>query len=153
MPTDVMDCAVGATTGELAPKRIYFLGGLDGSNYAHRQNDVYDPEEDVWSIGTPMPTPRFGLGATVVNDEIFAIGGKTGDTYLAVNEKYTPIGYIPEFPSWLLPIFLVATLFVLVFKKRTHCQVKATDNFQKCSHGEVLSCGCGLLKFKVRVSI
>ena len=47
---------------------------------------------------------------------------------VGATESYTIIveqdlDSIPEFPSWLvIPIFLAATLFVIVFKKRFFCQ-------------------------------
>jgi N-acetylneuraminic acid mutarotase len=111
--------AAGATTGVLAPKRIYVFGGNNGSNIAVNFTQVYDPETDTWTTGTSMPTPRWALGVTVVNDELYAIGGYDGETHLSVNEKYTPIGYIPEFPAWIiLPLFLVVTLFAVIIRKK-----------------------------------
>jgi len=65
--------------------------------------------------------PRWSLGVAVVNDELYVIGGKTeeGYSFSAVNEKYTPIGYVPEFPSWIiLPLFFVATLVGVVVKRK-----------------------------------
>ena len=115
-------------TGLLAPKRIYVFGGT--LNYYFRYgfssaldlNQVYDPETDMWTIGTPMPTSRGKFGVAVVNDEIYAIGGHNSTEWVNVvsaNEKYTPIGYIPEFPSWIiLPIFVTATLSALIIKKK-----------------------------------
>jgi len=121
IPTNISLGAAGATTGAMAPTRIYVIGGFTSFDYdAISLNYVYDPEGDVWSMGTSMSTPRYSLGVAVVNDTLYAIGGKSGDNYLTVNEKYTPLGYIPEFPSWIiLPLFLVATLAVIVCKKKT----------------------------------
>jgi len=82
---------------------------------------VYDPETDTWTAGTPMPTPRWSLGVAVVNDELYAIGGKTeeGDNYSAVNEKYTPAEYIPEFPSWIImPLFMIVAVVVIIYRKK-----------------------------------
>lgn len=118
---DAVMAAAGATTGVLAPKRIYVFGGEgEGLNVATNHTQVYDPETDMWTAGTPMPTPRWGLGVAVVNDELYVIGGKTGaDTFSAVNEKYTPVDYIPEFPSWIvLPLFWIAMLVVTVYKRK-----------------------------------
>ncbi|TRZ51781.1 MAG: hypothetical protein D4S01_04105, partial [Dehalococcoidia bacterium] len=44
--TAVFSAAAGATTGVLAPKRIYVLGGQD-DNIAFNLTQVYDPENDV----------------------------------------------------------------------------------------------------------
>jgi N-acetylneuraminic acid mutarotase len=120
-PTLVLSSVAAATTGVLAPKRIYVLGGNYDLNVAMNLTQVYDPETDTWTTGTPMPTPRWSLGVAVVNDELYAIGGYDGETYLAANEKYTPAGYIPEFPSWIvLPLFIVATLAVIAYRKKFH---------------------------------
>jgi N-acetylneuraminic acid mutarotase len=119
-PTLVILSGGGATSGDLASKRIYVLGGFYAySDRPANFNQVYDPESDTWTTGTPMPTPRGSPGVAVVNDELYAIGGYDGDTHLAVNEKYTPADYIPEFPSWIiLPLFLVATLFGIIVRKK-----------------------------------
>ncbi|MFX0093730.1 MAG: Kelch repeat-containing protein [Candidatus Hodarchaeota archaeon] len=123
-PMAANTAAAGATTGVLAPKRIYVIGGMQNLDSINRVR-VYDPEADVWTTGASMPTPRYYLGVAVVNDLIYAIGGVLSyPAYItAVNERYTPIGYIPEFPSWIvLPLFLATTLFVIVFRKRLFCK-------------------------------
>lgn len=94
IPTGVDSAAAGATTGVMAPKRIYVIGGktnLDAVNL----NQVYNPETDTWSTGASMPTSRFGLGVAVVNDVLYAIGGVLGwwKPMTAVNEQYTPYGF------------------------------------------------------------
>jgi N-acetylneuraminic acid mutarotase len=82
--------AVCATTGVMAPTRIYAIGGLQSMDI----NQVYNPKNDTWTLGAPMLTPRAGLNAVVVNDIIYAIGGIQGwYPYLDTNEQYTPIGY------------------------------------------------------------
>jgi N-acetylneuraminic acid mutarotase len=113
IPTNLILAAAGATTGEMVSTRIYVLGGCTSLDYeAVNLNYVYDPVEDVWSMGTSIPTSRYSLGVAVLNDTLYAIGGRPDtDNFLAVNEKYTPSGYIPEFPSWtIIPLLIVATL-------------------------------------------
>ncbi len=119
IPTSVWYAGACATTGLMAPKRIYVVGGWvqtnltsDGSQGTNL-TQVYDIENDGWSVGVPMPsTLRPSLTLTNINDTLYAIDGLT-------NEKYIPIGYIPEFPSWIiLPIFATATLVALIIKKR-----------------------------------
>jgi hypothetical protein len=111
-----------ATTGELAPKRIYVIGGRE-SGLEVPYNQAYNPIDDSWSLGISMPTPRYYFAVAVIDDQIYTIGGLTG-AFVAVeqknqNEQYTPINYIPEFPSWtILPLFLTATLVIVFFRKR-----------------------------------
>jgi N-acetylneuraminic acid mutarotase len=98
IPTPVVSAEAGATTGKWAPKRIYVIGGrvnygMDGTSI----NQVYNPENDSWTDGASMPTARFQLHVTVVDDKVYAMGGLPyfnvqGD-YSYENEQYTPIGY------------------------------------------------------------
>jgi N-acetylneuraminic acid mutarotase len=111
MPILVGGSVAASTSGEFAPKRIHIL--------SRNTHQIYDPETDTWTNGTPMLTSRYSLGVAVVNDELYAIGGYNGGTDLAVNEKYTPAGYIPEFPSWIfLPLFFVATLVGVAVRRK-----------------------------------
>lgn len=119
MAADAADA--GATTGVLAPKRIYVIGGKRNIDSIDRVR-IYDPEADVWTTGTSMPTPRYGLGVAVVNDIIYAIGGVLiYPAYItAANERYTPIGYIPEFPSWtpIMLTLIAIAIAVTIYKRR-----------------------------------
>jgi N-acetylneuraminic acid mutarotase len=119
IPTRAVGAAAVATTGVYAPKRIYLIGGGDLFTYDITQ--IYDPATDTWTTGTAMPTPRQRLGVAVLNDTLYAIGGYQIDSDACVsnNERYTPAGYIPEFPSWLiLVIILVGSLTIVLFKKK-----------------------------------
>jgi N-acetylneuraminic acid mutarotase len=102
-----------ATSGVLAPKRIYVLGGEVGLMEATNINQVYNPQTDAWSIGAPMPTARQGLCVAVVNDIIYAFGGsypaesfstaalnKPQRQYtMLVNAKASPVNFIPQTQS------------------------------------------------------
>jgi len=128
IPTGVGYAAACVTTGVSAPKRLYVIGGTQNLYFRYvflnplDLNQIYDPETDTWTTGTPMPTPRGDLGVVVINDEIYAIGGQISDDWGGVtpaNEKYTPNGYIPEFPSWIiLPLALTATAVAAIYRKR-----------------------------------
>jgi hypothetical protein len=118
MPVPWKFFVAGATSGEFAPKKIHVLD--------NRNHQIYDPETDTWTNGTAMPTPRWLFGIAVINDELYTIGGYNGNydgnyntKIFDVNEKYTPIDYIPEFPSWtILPLLLTATLIGILVRKR-----------------------------------
>lgn len=93
MPTATHWCLGGATTGLLAPKRIYILGGYitswsDPHGIWSSVTQVYDPESKTWANGALAPVEAyFGKGgAAVINDLIYTIGS-------GVNKQYTPIGY------------------------------------------------------------
>jgi len=91
--------SAAATAGVLAPKRIYVLSVVSTSN------QVYNPKTDRWSTGTEVPTKRQDAGLVVVNDILYAIGGRSYrfaypddnvgvyETSYTANEQYTPIGY------------------------------------------------------------
>jgi N-acetylneuraminic acid mutarotase len=70
---------------------LYALGGRSATVLA--DNDRYTPATDTWVSLASMPTPRAGLGAAVVGNSIYAIGGRTGTTPcsgtpLATVERY-----------------------------------------------------------------
>jgi hypothetical protein len=76
MPKVVWQAAAGATSGVLAPKRIFLIGGIpeksiDGTNL----NQINNPENDSWTVGTLMPTARFNLQIAVLNDKLYVMGG------------------------------------------------------------------------------
>ncbi len=109
MPKIVWQAAAGATSGTLAPKRIYLIGGIpeksiDGTNL----NQIYNPENDSWTVGASMPTARFNLHVAVLNDKLYVMGGLPyfnlqGD-WSNENEQYTPTDYgTPDPTSPALP--------------------------------------------------
>jgi N-acetylneuraminic acid mutarotase len=93
-PAVVWQSSAGATTGLMAPKRIYVIGGMAGFAEPLDSNYAYDPEADVWSSAAPVPTARYGPACGVVNDQLYVIGGGIGfPQTTTANERYTPIGY------------------------------------------------------------
>ena len=84
--------AAAATTGYMAPTRIYCVGGYSNGEFSG-QVQAYNLENNSWSIGESMPTPRAYLGVVVVNDLLYAIGGLDGTNWLNTNEQYKPIHY------------------------------------------------------------
>src|SRR2546426_9123415 len=51
--------------------------------------EAYDPTTNTWTTKAPMPTPRHGLGTSVVNGVIYAMGGSAG-YLLGTVEAYDP---------------------------------------------------------------
>lgn len=76
--------------------KLYAFGGeffqpSPGGVYA--ESWVYSANEDSWAPIPDMPSPRHGLGAVTLNDEIYVVGGALGvggqDTS-AILEIFTP---------------------------------------------------------------
>jgi N-acetylneuraminic acid mutarotase len=61
LPNATYYAAAIATTGVIAPKRIYVIGG--GCTNTSNAVRVYNPPLDAWSSGAPMPTNRTVLPA------------------------------------------------------------------------------------------
>lgn len=121
LPIGIDQAAAAVAAGDTTTERIYLIGGkqnLDAVNF----NQVYDPETDTWVAGTAMPTARFGLGVAVVDDSLYAIGGREGwfgFPISAANERYTPGDFIPEFPSWtIISVIVVGTLVGVTIKNK-----------------------------------
>lgn len=113
IPVSINTRSVEATIGVLAPKQIHLF--KSDIHY------IFDLESETWNSGTSMLIPRIGVSIAVLNDKLYAIGGYDGENYRNDNELYTPSGYIPEFPSWMLPsFFIIGAIVVIVFKNRLH---------------------------------
>jgi N-acetylneuraminic acid mutarotase len=104
MPSSLRGCTACATTGELALRRIYLIGGYpDGStDYLPVSTvQVYNPENNTWTYGTPMPTARCFLTVANLDDKLYAMAGSPcvfpdplfRDVQDRYNEIYTPFGY------------------------------------------------------------
>ncbi len=91
IPVGVAGAAAAATTAVFAPKRIYLIGGATATNSS---NQVYNPENDTWSIGAQILTERNYLGVAVVEDVLYAVGGRdSSNASVVANEQYTPLAY------------------------------------------------------------
>lgn len=117
--------AAAATTGTMAPKRIYVY---DGSIL-----QIYDPQTNNWTNGTAPPTSREGIGIGVVDDKLYFIGGLNWPwgfgfhwMLFSTNEQYTPIDYgtlqaasFPTIPIVVLGISItLATVGAAIYFKR-----------------------------------
>jgi N-acetylneuraminic acid mutarotase len=111
MPTTVMYAAAGATTGEAALRRIYVIGGFTDDYDVLGDVQVYDPQNGSWTLGESMPSARNSHTVAVVDDRLYAIGGKpygephpvlSGDKdTFTHNEVYTPFGYGTPDPAYV----------------------------------------------------
>lgn len=55
--------------------RILAIGGYAGGLHATSSVEEYDPVTDTWSSGLRLEFPRVGIGAAVVNEKAYVIGG------------------------------------------------------------------------------
>ena len=98
MPVPRRQFGVGVVAG-----KIYAIGGYvlpqDRKPEEPGRVDlvkVYDPATDTWAKRTKMPTKRDGFGVGVVNNHIYAIGGRgwpqvgPGGPFLKIIEEYDP---------------------------------------------------------------
>jgi N-acetylneuraminic acid mutarotase len=65
------------------------VGGRD-SPAAATVLEVYDPQTDVWTELAPLQTGRSGIGAGVVNGELYVFGGEIPRLFGEV-EAYDPV--------------------------------------------------------------
>ncbi|XHH09962.1 MAG: kelch repeat-containing protein [Candidatus Bathyarchaeia archaeon] len=81
-----------ATSGVLAPTKIYYIGGYSAGIFTNK-TQIYDIEKNSWSEGPKMLTSRAYLGLAVVSDVVYAVGGFDGANWLNSNEEFKPVGY------------------------------------------------------------
>jgi len=110
-PSYFMSGAAVATTGVMAPKRIYVFDAPCPDRASHPDvplysTQVYDPETDSWVAGADLPTGQVDAAVAIIDDVIYVIGGYRAtyrDVYdwvygpqiakYATNDQYTPFGY------------------------------------------------------------
>lgn len=103
LPIGVYKAAACSTSGLIAPKRIYVVGGslrYDGGGLSVSSSaktitnltQVYDLETGSWSLAAPLPEFRLYFWLVNVNDALYAIGGEKSGSF-EVTERYIPLGY------------------------------------------------------------
>lgn len=67
----------GGNAGGAIDGKLYVFGGeyFDNGGRVHPEVWQYDPAMDAWFPTAPMPTPRHGLGAVVIGQTIWLVGG------------------------------------------------------------------------------
>ena len=120
IPIMIDSASAVSTSGIFAPKRIHVLGVHYDGHEGESAHQIYDPIQDTWTNGTALSLPRGSLGLATINDLLYATGGYYESIPIGnKNERYTPLGYIPEFPSWtLFPILLFACLMIVLARKK-----------------------------------
>lgn len=68
----------GALAGAGNGTRAWAIGGKNALNEVVSRVDVYDQQTNKWTTEAPLPTPREGAVAAVVNDTVYVFGGYDG---------------------------------------------------------------------------
>ena len=77
--------------------KICLVGGMAGVLFgifkrSAATNDKFNPATDKWSVGLPAtPSPRGHIGVGVVDNKVYAVGGKHREHWTAINEVLEPL--------------------------------------------------------------
>ena len=109
-----------STSGIFAPKRIHVLGVHYDGHEGESEHQIYDPSSRHMDYWYRFICPSlYDLGLVTIDDLLFAIGGGYESSISDETLMFTPIGYIPEFPSWIiLPLFISSTLCVIIVRNK-----------------------------------
>jgi N-acetylneuraminic acid mutarotase len=69
--------------------KLYVVGGTNAADVVLAATLIYNPATNQWSTKASMPTARTRLGSAVIDNLLYAVGGKV-TTDLAKVERYTP---------------------------------------------------------------
>jgi N-acetylneuraminic acid mutarotase len=82
---------LNAPTVSLVAHKLYIVGGfLAVSNQPTNEVQVYDLQTQQWSKARPLPSPRGGHAAVVLDGRIHVFGGGNSVSTLADHSEYDP---------------------------------------------------------------
>lgn len=82
---------LNATAAVLVGDKLYVLGGFKVvSNQPTDEVQVYDLQTQQWSMASPMPNPRGGHAAVLLNGKIHLLGGGNSVSTIADHSEYDP---------------------------------------------------------------
>jgi N-acetylneuraminic acid mutarotase len=71
---------------------IYVIGGFQGvGNLPTAEVRTYDPTTGRWADGAPLPRPRGGLAAVVLDGKIHVFGGGNSNSTIADHSVFDPV--------------------------------------------------------------
>ena len=80
---------LNATAASIVGDKLYVLGGFKVvSNQPTDEVQVYDLQTKQWSLASPMPNPRGGHAAVVLDGRIHLIGGGNSVSTIADHSEY-----------------------------------------------------------------
>ena len=74
----------------LSNGKVLVTGGADPSGSPLSSAELYDPASNTWTREPNLPTPRHGLGAAVVGDRWYIVGGATSSGPFT-QRTFTPV--------------------------------------------------------------
>ncbi len=84
-PTPVAD-----VQGVLISEKIYIPGGIAGDGSPTSILEIYDPRQDEWSNGAPLPQPISAYALAGFEGQVYLFGGWDGEETLDVVYVYEP---------------------------------------------------------------
>lgn len=91
METTLPGEGLNAPTASIVDQKLYVLGGfLAVSNRPTDEVQVYDLQTHQWSNASPLPNPRGGHVAVVLDGRIHVFGGGNSVSTLADHSEYDP---------------------------------------------------------------
>ncbi len=82
---------VNAPAAVSLARKIYVIGGFSGSsNRPESTVRVYDTASRRWSRAAPLPAPRGGQAAAVLDGKIHVVGGGNSESTIADHSVYDP---------------------------------------------------------------
>jgi N-acetylneuraminic acid mutarotase len=83
---------LNAPAAAVVGRRVYVIGGFDmASNVPTDRVSVYDLDTHRWSEATPLPAPRGGHAAAVLEGRIHVIGGGNSVSTIADHNAFDPL--------------------------------------------------------------
>lgn len=70
-------------------QRIFAVGGWTNECKPTASVERYHPLKDEWDKVSPMTSPRCGVGAAILGDSLYAVGGHDGQHHLKSVERYS----------------------------------------------------------------
>lgn len=89
--TTLPGAGLNATAAAVVGRRIYLIGGFNTvTNVPTTEVQVYDLATHAWSNAAPMPAPRGGHAAIVLDGRIHVLGGGNSRSTIADHDVYDP---------------------------------------------------------------
>jgi hypothetical protein len=92
--TTLLGHGLNAPTASIVGQQLYIVGGFTAvTNVPTDEVQVYDLQTKQWSMASPLPNPRGGQAAVVLDDKIHVFGGGNSVSTLADHSEYDPVTY------------------------------------------------------------